>query len=287
MTPRRTHTDPPRRSRRTTAGSVIALAAVLLTSGGAFGLVACGGDDEPTSRAAGVGAREPAQATDAGQDRRFVGKLEGTDANIAVTVGEDVAHAYVCDSKRIWGLLSGSVRDGGLKLASKTGQALVGSVAGEAVTGTVTLKDGTKRSFTASPAKGDAGLYQLTKEVDGTRYVTRWVKANDGSVRGKTTTQLTSQPADAETSVGATDGAGSESVPPDASQPEARGLLDGFRCNRAKSKYNKLVKQLNDRGGASAATIEEINTVIHLGNEVDKHCGFGTEQSDAVGTLQP
>ena len=276
-------------SRRAVAGGVIALAAMLLMSIGAFGLAACGGDDEPTSRASNAAAqpRERAQATDAGQDRTFVGKLEGTDANIAVNVSGDVAHAYVCDSNRIWGLLSGSVRDGRLKLSTKTGPALGGSVAGETVSGTVTLKDGTKRSFTASPAKGDAGLYQLAKEVDGTRYVTRWVKANDGSVRGKTTTQLTSQPADAETSVEATDGAGSDSVPPDASQPEARGLLDRFRCSRAKSKYNKLVKQLNDRGGADAATIDEINTVIHLGDEVNKHCGFGTEQSDAVGTLQP
>ena len=271
---------------RGTRGLVIALT---LLSVSPVGLAACGGNDEPSARSADAGAqpRELTQSSGATQDRTFVGKLEGTDANIAVNVGEDIAHAYVCDSKRIWGLLSGSVRDGRLKLASKTGQALVGSVAAETVSGTVTLTDGTKRSFTASPAKGDAGLYQLAKEVDGTPYVTRWVKANDGSVRGKTTTQLTSQPADAETSVEATDGAGSQSVPPDASQPEARGVLDRFRCSRTKSKYNKLINTLNDRGGSRTATSEELDHLLNLGLQIDTYCGVGASAGSDIQALTP
>lgn len=263
--------------------------ALTLLSVGPLGLAACGGGDEPTTRSADASAqpRESAQATDARQDRTFVGKLEATDANIAVNVGEGFAHAYVCDSKRIWGLLSGSVQDGRLKLSSNTGEALVASVAGETVTGTVTLKDGTKRSFTASPAKGDAGLYQLAKQVDGTRYVTRWVKANDGSVRGKTTTQLTSQPADAETSVEATDGAGSQSVPPDASQPESRGVLDRFRCSRTKSKYNTLIKTLNDRGGSRTATSAELDHLLNLGLQIDTYCGAGASAGSDIQALNP
>lgn len=89
----------------------------------------------------------------------YVGRTAGREATVAVAVKGQRAVAYVCDGVRLEAWLSGGVTGGPLKLQSKTGERLTGTVSVRNVVGELTLQGRTLR-FSATPAGRPAGLYR-------------------------------------------------------------------------------------------------------------------------------
>lgn len=120
----------------------------------------------------------------------FAGKVEGTEAFVAVVVDkEDRALAYVCDGREgetadVAEWFRGAVAgDGSLDLTGEGGAGLSAEVADGGVSGTVTL-GGEEHAFSAEPAEEPAGLYRKVKEVGGEEYVGGWIELPSGEERG-------------------------------------------------------------------------------------------------------
>jgi hypothetical protein len=117
----------------------------------------------------------------------YVGRLDGTDAFVAVVIGGDRVAVYACDDESgiaegFWGQHDGSAS---VELSGESGSTASVAVAGDGVTGTITLADGTSHAFEAEPAIGDAGLYILGTEDPGdAELAAAWVVDNDGEPRG-------------------------------------------------------------------------------------------------------
>lgn len=86
---------------------------------------------------------------------------------------EDVreARAYLCNGADVieWFDQGGLTGEGGgqIDLRASDGARLAGTIAGESVTGEVTLPDATSLTFEATRATGAEGLYTLTVAPDG------------------------------------------------------------------------------------------------------------------------
>jgi hypothetical protein len=153
---------------------VVHRAAILLVTLFAFGLAACG---------AGGSSEAP-------KDGSYVGKVDGTDAYIALVTGSGKVAGYICDSANIsvW-IPAATVSGNSASLVSRKGVA-VGPVtwSGSTASGTVTI-DGTGHAFTAQLASGDAGLYRAVQGTPGDAGAVEvgWVVLPDGSQRGTIT----------------------------------------------------------------------------------------------------
>jgi hypothetical protein len=106
----------------------------------------------------------------------FVGEAPDANAFVAVVsagpdqegAGEHPVRAYVSDGKSISEWFSGQATGNDLDLSSDPGAArLKGNLTPETSTGTITLADARSFTFTASPASGVAGLYNVTLADDG------------------------------------------------------------------------------------------------------------------------
>jgi hypothetical protein len=151
-------------------------AVTLLVMLAGLGLVSCGG-----------GSAAP-------KDGSYVGKVDGTDAYIALVTGSAKVAGYICDSASIsvW-IPAATVSGNTANLVSRKGVA-VGPVtwSGSTASGTVTI-DGTGHAFTAQLASGDAGLYRAVQGTPGDAgsIEVGWVVLADGTQRG-TITSFTS-----------------------------------------------------------------------------------------------
>jgi hypothetical protein len=142
---------------------------------------------------------EPSAKTPTGT---WVARVEDTNAYVAVVVGTGdgdrrrPAAVYVCDGAELAGWFSGATRRARLDLSADTGGAVVARITKPKVTGTVTLADGTRLSFRARRAKGDAGLYRAQDTIDGTEYLGGWIVLADGTQRGavRTITAVVANP---------------------------------------------------------------------------------------------
>jgi hypothetical protein len=137
-------------------------------------LTACGG---------GATASEPLAAA-------WVGKVEGTEAFIAIASNGTELMAYVCDSQTITQWFHAKTGVDQLDLVAGTvdvsseGAKLQAQLTQTTATGTVTLADGQAHKFTAAKAEGDAGLYRLEETANNEQLLTGWVVLNDGQLRG-------------------------------------------------------------------------------------------------------
>lgn len=117
----------------------------------------------------------------------FVGRVEDSEAFIAVLASpEGLVAAYVCDgtptsAATVAASFDGSVTGGDMfDLGVAEGEVTVaGTIAGETVTGTVTI-NGTEHDFTAALVAEPAGLYVAKAAVEGEEVVARWVLTADG-----------------------------------------------------------------------------------------------------------
>lgn len=123
----------------------------------------CGGDDddEATEKRAKL------------VDGTFVGKIEGTEAFVAVVASpapkgkrrRDVT-VFVCDGKSLCEWLSGSANGNALTAASDDDAKATGKLTGKAARGSIAV-GGETLKYVASPAAATAGLYSLTVSPKG------------------------------------------------------------------------------------------------------------------------
>jgi len=120
----------------------------------------------------------------------WVGKVEDTDAFIALVSNGTELTAYVCGgpvSQWFHGQAGVDQLDlvaGTVDLSAGSGAKLQAQLTQETASGSVTLADGQTYAFQATQATGDAGLYRSEETVDNEKSVGGWVVLNDGQLRG-------------------------------------------------------------------------------------------------------
>ena len=152
---------------------------VLLTIAG-LALGACGDDD-----GAKGGATPTTRDTSGGIIGSWTGKVDGSDAFIAISTFEDrLMLAYVCDSKGIAEWFRGNAGKDALELTSAGGARLKAKLAKDDASGSVTLSDGRTLNFKAPRSTGDAGLYRAKGNAGGAETVGGWIVLPNGEQRG-------------------------------------------------------------------------------------------------------
>ena len=104
----------------------------------------------------------------------FAGEVSDANAFVALVAGESQdgeeareVRAYLCDGREINEWFRGTAEGNKLDLTSEGGAHLEGNLASEASTGTITLDDSESFIFTADPATGVAGLYEVVLSDNG------------------------------------------------------------------------------------------------------------------------
>ena len=148
-------------------------------------LAACGSKESADSKT--LNAAPDVRQTASGISGTFVGKIDGSDALIAIVVLETrETLAYVCDSKLVAQWFRGNATADGLAL-SAGGSKLEARLSIDGAAGQVTLGSGSARSFTATPAIGSAGLYRATKTEASFDLAGGWIVLASGEQRGAVT----------------------------------------------------------------------------------------------------
>jgi len=160
------------------------IAAVLATLALALIGTGCGDDDDD-----GGGGEKTAESgqVEAGT---YVGKVDGSNAYVALVTDGKTVDGYICDAKEIstW-IGEDKLSDGGSVALSSRKGVLLGEATfeGDEATGKFVI-DGKPHDFSAEPASGEAGLYHTAK---GTQGKLGFVESGlivlaDGSQRGAT-----------------------------------------------------------------------------------------------------
>lgn len=151
----------------------------------AFLLAACGSGESADSKQ--LNAAPDVRQTASGVSGSFVGKIDGSNALVAIVVLETrETLAYVCDSGLVAQWFRGNATADGLAL-SAGGSKLEARLSIDGVAGQVTLGSGTALSFTAGPAIGPAGLYRATSTQASFDFVGGWIVLATGEQRGAVT----------------------------------------------------------------------------------------------------
>jgi hypothetical protein len=109
----------------------------------------------------------------------YAGRTNGREATLALAVKAGRAAAYVCDGRRVEAWLTGTQTGSAITLRSRAGDRLVATIAGNAVTGTVTVR-GRPLRFTIGKAGPPAGLYRARTSSS----TIGWIVLPDGSQVG-------------------------------------------------------------------------------------------------------
>ncbi|WP_328507540.1 hypothetical protein [Streptomyces sp. NBC_00391] len=108
-------------------------------------------------------------------DADYAGRTDDDSAAIAVTLRDGKAVAYFCDGRDKESWLKGDVADdGGMKLTSRDGAELNGTLKGGSVSGTVDV-GGQEYGFTADRTVKPSGLYRATANVRGAEVDGGWI----------------------------------------------------------------------------------------------------------------
>jgi hypothetical protein len=142
-------------------------------------LAACGGTGSSATRAASPAS--PTATAAALVTGEFVGDADDL-AGIALSTSGRLVIAYLCNgthrhvSLAEW--FKGPVTGTGIDITNAHGAHLAATVTAQAITGTVTLKDGRSAPFTARllPDPGsDYGLFRSEETFHGVRYLGGWM----------------------------------------------------------------------------------------------------------------
>lgn len=146
-----------------------------------LGLAACGGgsgDSGSSSETSGSGAVST---------NTFVGRLAESEAFIAIMKDGNAHLIYVTDGKdlNLWfkGNASGAVA-GYFTFYNDEGGSIVNSPDGDGHRGNVSDGKGNHFRYTATAARGDAGLYRASESAGDEAWTIGWIVLNDGQVRG-------------------------------------------------------------------------------------------------------
>lgn len=159
-------------------------------------LAACGGGSDTSSASPGAGASSPGGSGPPTEARTttHAGRVEGSDAYVAVRrLGEDVI-AYVCDGDGIVAWFRGRAAGGRVSLTNARGAVLEASFGEAGFVGDVQLA-GRRLSFSAEPVQAPAGLYRSEEQLGDTRRVGGWIVLPDGTQRGAVQTGTQTAPA--------------------------------------------------------------------------------------------
>ncbi|WP_328840017.1 hypothetical protein [Streptomyces europaeiscabiei] len=113
-------------------------------------------------------------------DADYAGRTDDDSAAIAVTLRDGKAVAYFCDGHDQESWLRGDVEDdGGMRLTSRDGAELNGTLKDGSVRGTVDI-GGQEYGFTAPRTVKPSGLYRATANVRGAEVDGGWIVLPDG-----------------------------------------------------------------------------------------------------------
>ncbi len=181
------------RKRATNDRSTAKRLALAMTLGLLIVSAGCGGSEaapEPDPRAAEVPAELRASVEAQAQPvDTFVGKVDGTDAYVAVTEKDGAVTVYVCDSESVGVWFRSTLEGSEVSATHASGAVLDATKKGDGFSGTVTI-DGEAHAFTTEVASYPAGLWRGYGDVDladldpdsVARY--GWIVLGDGSQRG-------------------------------------------------------------------------------------------------------
>jgi hypothetical protein len=115
----------------------------------------------------------------------FVGKVDGSDAYVAIVVGaRGNALAYVTDGAWSVDWVNGRITGRSAALGNEGGATLNARFGRGTVTGSFTRPRTPALQFTARHGAAPAGLYRATPDFTDGRYVGGWVVLPDGTERG-------------------------------------------------------------------------------------------------------
>ena len=154
----------------------------------ALAATACSGSDSSSKSASST----PGAALAAGElalpaatpwpNGSWAGKVEGTDAFIAVVAGAEGLVAYVCDNGTIGQWFRTDDANGSVVVANEAGAVFSAERSGEQVTGSVQLPDGTEHPFSAATASEPV---HRSEGFDDTEVgLVGWVTLPSGERRG-------------------------------------------------------------------------------------------------------
>lgn len=213
-----------------TLGSVVVLAVALLwvnalagpttpTSSSSLGAPASTGPSSPSPAPPAEAAPSPT-AEPAAVQAVYSGKTGGGEATVAVAVNGDRAAAYLCDGSSVETWLQGSVTGDQVVLTGRDTAALIGTVSGTTLSGTVVTSTGQAWLFSAEEARPPAGIYEARTTIDGLATRIGWVVLPDGTQVGIQNVDGERSPApalDLEDTTFTLDGAAQEATPVDGS----------------------------------------------------------------------
>lgn len=213
-----------------TLGSVVVLAVALLwvnalagpttpTSSSSLGAPASTGPSSPSPAPPAEAAPSPT-AEPAAVQAVYSGKTGGGEATVAVAVNGDRAAAYLCDGSSVESWLQGSVTGDQVVLTGRDTAALIGTVSGTTLSGTVVTSTGQAWLFSAEEARPPAGIYEARTTIDGLATRIGWVVLPDGTQVGIQNVDGERSPApalDLEDTTFTLDGAAQEATPVDGS----------------------------------------------------------------------
>lgn len=115
----------------------------------------------------------------------WVGKLDETDAYVAMLIKDTTRYVYVTDGKDVNYLFSGQIGETDISnyftLRDEQNHVVnVQAPQGSIYKGLITAGPGKYLSFSVAPAKGEAGLYRAKDGTDQSR----WIVLEDASFRG-------------------------------------------------------------------------------------------------------
>ncbi len=118
----------------------------------------------------------------------FVGKVDGTDAFIALLVADKEALVYVCNGEEeIYEWFRGNITDPeNISLKNSYGTQVVGKFVEQSFTGSVILSNGSSHSFSAVPNTGnETGIFQVYGDLATQEgIVAGWILNASGEERG-------------------------------------------------------------------------------------------------------
>jgi hypothetical protein len=213
-----------------TLGSVVVLAVALLwvnalagpttpTSSSSLGAPASTGPSSPSPAPPAEAAPSPT-AEPAAVQTVYAGRTGGGEATVAVAVNGDRAAAYLCDGSSVESWLQGSVTGDQVVLTGRDTAALIGTVSGTTLSGTVVTSTGQAWLFSAEEARPPAGIYEARTTIDGLATRIGWVVLPDGTQVGIQNVDGERSPApalDLEDTTFTLDGAAQEATPVDGS----------------------------------------------------------------------
>jgi hypothetical protein len=150
----------------------------------------------------------------------YAGRTGGGEATVAVAVDGDRAAAYLCDGSSVETWLQGSVTGDQVMLTGRDTAALIGTVSGATLSGTVVTSTGQAWLFSGDEARPPAGIYEARTTIDGLATRIGWVVLPDGTQVGIQNVDGERSPApalDLEDTTFTLDGAAQEATPVDGS----------------------------------------------------------------------